>query len=196
MEGVGAVTTSTVELSVGNWTHIAGGLIVDDGFDFTNTLILYVDGVQAAINDFVSTNTPDSLNDLVLGVQDDRADDVDCAADPNDPRCGIYALTAWDGLTDDAAFWRRDLDPNEVSDIFTRGSAGMGLLDFGPISASSAVPEPTTLGLAVLGTAMTAVTLRRRRAARRGQPVSGKRGKTTHRTSQVHHLRKWQSSVT
>ncbi len=170
-EGIGEVVTDNVELSVGQWSHISGGLIVDDGFEFTNTLILYVDGVQAGFNDFASVNTPDSFNDLTLGIQDDRADDIDEVADPNNPLLGYFARTSWDGLMDEAAFWRRALSSAEVVDIYDRGVLGQGLLDPPPVLALAAVPEPTTVTLLATGL-LGLVTIHSRKKSRTGKAFS------------------------
>jgi len=149
-EGVGNVATAGVVLQPGTWTHLAGGILVDDGFAFGNTLQLFVDGQLAAFNDFATTNNPDVLNDLVLGMQDDVSDDIDSEIDPTNPLIGNFARTSWDGTMDDAAFWNRTLTTAEVQDIFARGSLGLGLLTPAP-GASFAVPEPAAITAVAFG---------------------------------------------
>lgn len=149
MEGVGEVFTSNVVLAEGQWTHIAGGLIVHDGFEFTNTLIVYINGVATAINEFATTNTPDAFNDLILGTQDDIADDVSS----DDPLAGYFARTSWDGLMDDAAFWTRTLSAAEVLDIYSRGMLGLGLLDGQATLGTQTIPEPGAFCLLSIGAA-------------------------------------------
>ena len=64
---------------------------------------------------------------------------------------------AWNGMIDDVAFWDRVLTDNEIAAIWNDGEgASIG-------SLTSAIPEPTTAALGLLGVA--GLVMRRRKVA-------------------------------
>lgn len=116
------------------WHHLA--MVVPDGATTVGNFLVYIDGVLAT----KLVNDTDALN---VGAHPTDGTGISIGSNYN-------AVTGFNGQIDDVGYWVGALTAQEVSDIYTNGLAGIGIVQGG---GGGDIPTPAALpaGLVLVG---------------------------------------------
>lgn len=137
--GSGASVAAATPLVAGQWYHTT---FVADSVALEQRL--YLNGELVASAAYAGTLVPGAATGLGIGH---KPDDTGAALATNGPG-------PWNGLIDDVALFDEALSQSDIQGVYRRGVAG--------IPIGTAIPEPSTAGLLILGMAGGLTLLRRR----------------------------------